>query len=120
MRKEGTGVPSDKVFTIAEAVKLLKGEYHEEVEAADQNDGDITGKPTKANKAVFIGHRDNLNDELNVQQYEEAIKDVIQMEAQIDIDRNAGDCIPEHLRNEFALPNAKEMEGFDIDFNEVR
>ena len=66
MRKEGTGVPSDKVFTIAEAVKLLKGEYHEEVEAADQNDGDITGKPTKANKAVFIGHRDNLNDELNV------------------------------------------------------
>jgi hypothetical protein len=35
MRKEGTGIPSEKVFTTAEAVKLMNGEYHEEVEAAD-------------------------------------------------------------------------------------
>ena len=66
MRKEGTGIPSEKVFTTAEAVKLFNGEYHEEIEAADQNDGDIAGKQPKANKAVFIGNRDNLNDELNV------------------------------------------------------
>ena len=65
MRKDGAGVPSEKVFTIAEAVKLLNGEYHEEMETAEQGDGEI-GTGPKANKAVFIGNRDNLNDELNV------------------------------------------------------
>ena len=42
--------------------------------------GDGPGPIDKVNKTVFVGHRDNLHDELNIGQYEEAIKDVINRE----------------------------------------
>ena len=45
-----------------------------------------------------------MHDELNVQQYEEAIKDVINNDQLIDISRPEGDCIPDHIRKELALP----------------
>ena len=45
---------------------------------------------------------------------------MINSEQLVKIARPDGDCIPEHFRKELGLPAASEMEGFSIDFNEVR
>ena len=38
------------------------------------------GPVDKVNKCIFVGERDKLHDELNIGQYEDAIKDIISKE----------------------------------------
>ena len=58
---------------------LMNGKYHEEVEEREK-EAEGPGPVDKVNKTVFVGNRDNLHDELNIAQYEEAIKDVMNKE----------------------------------------
>ena len=43
----------------------MNGKYHEEVEEREK-EAERAGPVDKVNKAVFVGHRDGLHDELNI------------------------------------------------------
>ena len=103
--------PAKKIFNMKEAQMLQEGNYHEEIEEMEKDEKG-PGPVDKVNKTVFVGERDNLHDELNIMQYEDAIKDVINNEQQLYRQKNDGDCIPDHLRKELGLPVATDMEGY--------
>ena len=61
-----------KTFTLQEADKLARGEFHEELEDSKPG-GDPTIDPDAVNKTIFVGNREQLYEE---QQFEDAIRDV--------------------------------------------
>ena len=54
--------PKLKKFTLQEANLLLKGEFHEEVEE-NKGEGVLNDK---ANRSVFVGNRESIQNELNI------------------------------------------------------
>ena len=71
----------------------------------------------KVNKAIYI-NRDNLENEMQLDHFEEAINIVKEGNVTLPKNKKQLDSIPDELRKELNLP--KDMKGFEIDFNEVR
>ena len=74
-KSEHEGNPKQKIYTMAEAKLLDQGKFHEENDE-EENDDDAENALEKAdakvNKAVFLT-RDNLQNEMKLDQFEEAI-----------------------------------------------
>ena len=68
------------------------------------------------NKRVYLA-RDNIEADLKLEEFEKAVKAVIDEHDGID-KLNEGDAIPEEIRKELNLP--KDMKGFEIDYNQIR
>ena len=68
----------------------------------------------KVNKAIYI-NRDNLENEMQLDHFEEAINMVKEGNVTLPKNKKQLDSIPDELRKELNLP--KDMKGFEIDFN---
>ena len=114
------GNPRIKVYTLIEAKKLAEGKFHEDDDDdEDGNEGDaLIGQAAKVNKAIYL-NRDNLENEMKLEQFEEAIQIVKSgVTDKIDKKNDKLDSIPDEIRKEFNLP--PDMKGYEIDFNEIR
>ena len=68
-------MPNAKAFSLAEATLLEQGKYHDLQEEEENAMGEKDGKadPKLKNQSVYIG-RDNLENELKLEEFEQAIQ----------------------------------------------
>ena len=68
---------------------------------------------TSGKTQVYLA-RDNIEQDLKLEEFEKAIKTVIEDSGGLE-KLNEGNSIPEEIRKELNLP--KDMKGFEIDYN---
>lgn len=101
--------PKYKIFNLCEAQRLEQGIYHED----EDNDEEINLDGTSGKTQVYLA-RDNIEQDLKLEEFEKAIKTVIEDTGGLE-KLNEGNSIPEEIRKELNLP--KDMKGFEIDYN---
>ena len=113
------GLLKDRKWSPEEVKKLFEGVFYDQDEEGsfgDKPDQALEAGAKKVNKAVYL-NRENLQNEMELDQFEEAIAIVASSEKEKN--KNAKlDSIPDEIRKELNLPT--DMMGFEIDFEEVR
>ena len=99
--------------------KLREGTFYDQDEEGsfgDKADEALAAADKKVNKAIYL-NRENLHNEMELEQFEEAVAIVANQAGAEDKNKKL-DSIPDDIRKELNLPS--DMMGFEIDFEEVR
>lgn len=109
--------PEKKRWKFRDAEQLEQGLYYED----DEQEGRLGDPTADLNQHVYLG-RENIEDDLKLEEFElaiEAVRNTQDADLQGSLDKKLkGDCIPDEVRKELELP--QDMKGFEIDFNVVR